>query len=208
VDYVDVLTAIVGAAISRSMREAELVHLAFHDGLTEVFNRRGLEVAAAEVFVPPDEGLRVVTVVVVDLDGLKQVNDRHGHARGDELLSAAASALEQAFLPLAGSVVARVGGDEFVVLVPDHDPDLVIAIVQALCEAAGTGWGFGPEAGASAGVACVLLDDRAGATFPELLEVADRALYEAKRHGTPDVVVATDLMPRPRDGGQQPSVCT
>ena len=86
VDYIDVLMAIVGAAISRSLRESTLEHLAFHDGLTGALNRRGFEQAAARAFDLPEGASRIVTIVALDINGLKQVNDHHGHARGDELI--------------------------------------------------------------------------------------------------------------------------
>lgn len=192
-DYVDVFTAIVGAAISRSVRETELAYLAFHDGLTGALNRRGLDEAAAHLFDLIDEPSRVVTTVALDINGLKQVNDQHGHPRGDELIEAVARSLDRAFASYPGSLVARVGGDEFTVLVPDHDPHLVATTVQALCRRRGQDWGVGPVAGISAGVSSTYLTGRGDATRVDLLAAADRALYLAKQHPLSTAVVSEEL---------------
>ena len=190
VDYVDVLASIVGAAISWSVRESELAYLAFHDGLSGALNRRGLDEAAADLFEPVEGTSRIVTVVALDINGLKQVNDLHGHARGDELITTVAQSLHDAFTAFPGSLVARVGGDEFLVMVPGHDLDLVVAAVEAVCERTDDDDGiFGPDAGISAGIASGLLQGLSGPTRSELLASADRALYLAKRHQTCAVVV-------------------
>ena len=193
VDYIDVLMAIVGAAISRSLRETELAYLAFHDALTGTLNRRGLDQAAAEVFDLTAGATRVVTTVTLDINGLKQVNDHQGHARGDELIETVARALEEAFVSYPGSLIARVGGDEFTVLVPHHDPTLVAGTVGALCHRAGQGWDFGPAAGVSAGVSSTLLTGGTDVTRDDLLAAADRALYLAKQQPLSAAVVSDEL---------------
>jgi diguanylate cyclase (GGDEF)-like protein len=193
VDYVDVLTSIVGAAITRSLRENELAHFAFHDVLTGALNRRGLDESAAHVFALLERTSRVVTSAALDINGLKQVNDQQGHARGDALIQAVAQALDAAFGSFPGSLVARVGGDEFIVLVPDLDPTLVIETVETLCQHATQGCGFGPVAGLSAGISSTVLTGRADATRTELLAAADRALYLAKEHPDSTAVVSQDL---------------
>lgn len=192
VDYIDVLMAIVGAAISRSLRESTLELLAFHDALTGVLNRRGFEEASAHVFDLPDGTSRVVTTIAFDIDGLKQVNDQQGHPRGDELIRAVARALHDAFAPYPGSLVARVGGDEFTVIVPHHEPTLVATAVEALCRRVGHGWSFGPDAGVSAGVSSTLLTGHADTTRSELLASADQALYLAKQNPSSTTVVSQE----------------
>ena len=192
-DYVDVLSAIVGAAIGRSVRESELAHLANHDALTGVLNRRGLDHAATRIFDVPGGTSRVVTTLGLDVDGLKQVNDRHGHARGDELLSDVALSLQEAFGSFPGSVIARVGGDEFTVLLPDVDPSVATELVTALCREKDESWSFEPTAGISAGVASTLLTGRADASPSDLLAAADRALYAAKQLRAAAVVVSDEM---------------
>jgi diguanylate cyclase (GGDEF)-like protein len=205
VDYVDVLTAIMGAAISRSMREAKLEHLAFHDPLTGALNRRGWQQAAAQVFDLPEQTSRVVTIVALDINGLKQVNDQQGHARGDELIDVVARALQETFASYPGNVVARVGGDEFTVLVPHHEPALVARAVEAFCQRANDGWSFGPVAGVSAGVASTLLTGGDDVTMANLWAAADRALYLAKKDPRSSAVVSEEyaLSQRGRRAGDR-----
>lgn len=201
VDYVDVLTAIVGAAISRSVREAELAHLAFHDGLTGALNRQGFDRAASSLFDLLEGTSRVVNTVAVDIDGLKLVNDHHGHARGDQLIRGVAQILHDAVTSYPGSLVSRVGGDEFIVLVPDQDPDRVAARLRAVFSRAVGGWSFGAVAGISAGISSAVLSGRADATLVDLLAAADRALYLAKGRPSPAVVASTELTARSAGSG-------
>ncbi len=192
VDYIDVLMAIVGAAISRSLRESTLEQLAYHDGLTGALNRRGFEEQAARAFELPEGTSRVVTIVALDINGLKQVNDQQGHPRGDELIQAVARALHDAFAPHPGSLVARVGGDEFTVLVPHHDPARVAKTIEALCQNVGQGWSVGHAAGVSAGLSSTLLTGHGDATCSDLVAAADRALYLAKHHPLWTTVVSEE----------------
>lgn len=200
VDYVDVLMAIVGAAISRSLRESALERLAFRDALTGALNRRGLERAAERVFNLPDGAVRAVTLVALDINGLKQVNDHQGHERGDELIKAVASALHDTFAPYPGSLVARVGGDEFTVLIPHHDATLVTRAVDELCRDVGRNRSFGPAAGLSAGVAHTLLSGCEDISRADLLAAADRALYRAKKHSGSTAVLSDEHAPSRRGG--------
>ena len=193
VDYVDVLTAIVGAAIARSVRETELAHLANRDALTGALNRRGLDEAATRVFRIPAGMSRIVTSIALDVDGLKEANDRHGHARGDQLLAEVTESLQEAYGSFPGSVIARVGGDEFTVLVPDVDPSVVTEIVTALCRQKCESWSFEPTAGLSAGVSSTLLTGRGDTTPSGLLAAADRALYAAKQLRSSAVVVFDEM---------------
>ncbi|MCA9612643.1 MAG: diguanylate cyclase [Sandaracinus sp.] len=96
--------------------EERLRYLSTHDGLTELYNRAFFEAEKSRL----ESGRTTpISVVVVDVDDLKLVNDRYGHAAGDQHLRALAAVLRQSFR--AEDVVARLGGDEFVVLLPGVD---------------------------------------------------------------------------------------
>jgi diguanylate cyclase (GGDEF)-like protein len=159
------------AGLSRARREAEraLRRLASTDPLTGLPNRAaGVDRIDAELRTG-SEGL---VVLFGDLDGFKPVNDRLGHAAGDELLIAVADHLR------AGGMVSRFGGDEFVIIC--RGPDQVEEMSERLRALAGrelTAAGETVRIGVSVGVAHA----RPGDTTDDLLTRADLAMYEAKR---------------------------
>ena len=178
IDFLDALTAILSGAVTRSEREETLARLAYHDPLTELSNRRMLDERAAQAFMVPDGVVRLVTAVMVDINGLKCVNDTCGHAVGDQLIMAVGASLQERFSRVAGSLVARVGGDEFVVLCVGHPPELVHQIADEVC---GLTWTFGTPADVSCGAATFRLTSTSSETPHELFVAADRAQYVAKR---------------------------
>jgi diguanylate cyclase (GGDEF)-like protein/PAS domain S-box-containing protein len=100
----------------RKYAEDHLRHISIRDALTAVNNRAYFEEELSRL----DRGRRMpVSVIVADVDGLKAVNDTHGHAAGDEVLRRTAAALQSCIR--AEDVVARIGGDEFAVLLPQAD---------------------------------------------------------------------------------------
>lgn len=185
--YAEVLSAMLGAAVARSLREAALVEVARRDPLTGLSNRRGLDEVAERVFT--DGTARSVTVLSVDINRLKQVNDSYGHARGDVLIHAVGRALQDAFGELPHTCVARAGGDEYTVLVPDHPVDDLISRMNAACA---TILDLRDSMGVSAGLATSSLCGDARVTPTGLFAAADRAQYAAKRSHSRDVVVARE----------------
>jgi diguanylate cyclase (GGDEF)-like protein len=192
VAYLEALTAIVGGAVSRALREEALEELAYHDPLTGLLNRRALDEHAAGAFDVPAGISRHVTMVAIDINGLKQVNDAHGHLVGDQLLVSVAKALTKQFAQLPTSLVARVGGDEFAVMVPGHPPARVLEACDALCAQS---WGFDPVAGVSCGAATAVVSSAAEVTPADLFAAADRAQYVAKHGRLTTTVLADDATP-------------
>ena len=110
-------------------RHHELVRLAERDPLTGVANRRGFDRGLAELqdgTATPGSG----ALILLDLDNFKQVNDRLGHQRGDEVLRDVARAIRRRFRDT--DLVARLGGDEFAVLLRDVDPQRAQAVADDL----------------------------------------------------------------------------
>ncbi|QGG40011.1 GGDEF domain-containing protein [Aeromicrobium yanjiei] len=188
--YAEVLVAILASAISRALREQTLQELAFHDPLTGLFNRRGLDAEAAQVFNVPEGTTRNVAIVVVDINGLKTINDTQGHAQGDERIRFVGSSLRIAFAPLGASIVARVGGDEFTVMVPDRDVREVLATADALLDRLAEAE---HEVGVSAGVAAAAITADTDVRPTDLFAAADRAQYVAKRAGLTAALLYDDL---------------
>jgi diguanylate cyclase (GGDEF)-like protein len=176
--YSEALVAILAGAISRARQEEVLGHLAYRDALTGVANRRGLDDAAARAMVVAAENKWSVTVVMADVNGLKIVNDTVGHDAGDGVHRAVSGILQRHIGALHGSLIARIGGDEFAALVPGQAAEPVIAAALRACEAAHQ---LPYGAGLSCGVAST--SDLPGASASELFRAADRAQYIAKSTG-------------------------
>jgi diguanylate cyclase len=153
---------------------------AMHDPLTGVSNRRGLEGAFRHL--QPER--RPLTLAVVDIDGFKALNDALGHAAGDDALRVIAKTLQASVRH--HEIVARIGGDEFVLIMLDvtlgQTEHRLRAILAALTTAATT------AAGSRLTASCGVAEFSAGDTFDSLLHRADQALYDAKRHGKNRVV--------------------
>ena len=161
---------------------SEVYKLAALDQLTGLYNRRSGEQRLAQEISRAQRHGRPLTVLLMDLDGLKQINDRHGHAAGDTVLKGFADRLQRA---IRGSDLAvRLGGDEFMALLPECRAEEVRHVLarleglefefddQKLRLQYSRGW----------------TDYAPGETPQELLKRADGALYENKRAGKRKVV--------------------
>jgi diguanylate cyclase (GGDEF)-like protein len=158
-------------------RLADLEAQATTDSLTGVGNRRGFQASLTTELKRAGRQGEALTLVLIDLDGFKEINDTHGHPFGDGVLQMVAEKVRANLR--ATDVLARVGGDEFAVLLPATTRDRAEAFVQrARDEAAGAIGGV--ELTWSAGVAAFPADAADGDT---LVECADAALYCAKATG-------------------------
>ena len=169
---VTVLCAWQAELADRRRRELSLISRA--DPLTGCLNRRGFEERlAAEL----DEGLRAgrpLAVVMLDLDGFKEINDTQGHAAGDEILCWTVKKIEETIRPMDS--VGRLGGDEFVVLLPASGHSGALIVADRIQEA------LAPRVSATPGVAAF---PKNGLEAEGLLDHADGELYEAKEGRAP-----------------------
>lgn len=156
------------------------LHRAHHDALTGLLNRAGFVEALGTRLAARSE--RTFAVMFFDLDNFKPINDTFGHATGDEVLKAVAARARQA-LP-DGAAVARMGGDEFVVLLDGVTPELALETGYRLIAEVAASYELRGEmhAGVGASVGVAMSPDH-GTEVDELLAVADAALYEAKSGG-------------------------
>jgi len=165
----------------RKRLEQELVHQAFHDSLTGLANRALFRDRVSHALAIARRQGRDITVLFLDLDDFKTVNDSFGHAEGDRLLMAVA----ERFLACGRSTdtVARLGGDEFAILIEDvHGSDGAALLVDRLTGAMQAPFRLGHNevhVTASFGVATAAGDE----TADDLLRNADLAMYSAKRQG-------------------------
>jgi diguanylate cyclase (GGDEF)-like protein len=189
VAYIEALVAILSGSVSRALREESLERLVYLDPLTGLWNRRALDERAAEAFEVAPGASRTVTVVQVDINRLKQVNDSLGHNAGDQLIQSVASTLLAEFSHLPGSLVSRVGGDEFTALVVGHDPSAVISIADRLNRRS---WRVGAQPGISCGCSSAVITADTTLTPSELFAAADQAQYHAK-HSRPIAGLVADI---------------
>ena len=170
---------------ARRSQEAELRHLADHDPLTGLLNRRSFERALDQHLARVRRYGVQGALLMIDLDGFKAVNDQHGHGTGDAVLSGVAERLRARLR--TSDLLARLGGDEFAALLPvadraeaEHVARIAVEVVRDLSPEQG------PPVTASVGAA-VLAEPELTAHVVQ--RQADRAMYAAKRAGRDGYVV-------------------
>jgi len=161
---------------------AELLHLTRLDPMTELLNRRGMQDALVRIAERVRQGDPPFTALLVDLDAFKQVNDTHGHAAGDRVIQETARRIRNAVRPT--DVVARIGGDEFLVVLPGHSAEQALRLAERVRHAVAADpvpTDHGPvSVTASIGVAEV---GPASFTIAEVLAAAEQPLAASKRAG-------------------------
>jgi diguanylate cyclase (GGDEF)-like protein len=175
------ITAVEDVTLKRQ-EEERLRFRALHDPLTGLPNRDLLDESMRRALARARRGGTRVAVMFLDLDGFKGVNDRMGHAVGDELLRALAERLESA--SRGGDMVARLGGDEFVIVVEDvrSDDQAEASAARFLDEVRRPVVLGGARISLDASVGLVVAG-AADVDPDEILRRADSAMYEAKRAG-------------------------
>lgn len=159
-------------------REHRLSELASRDPLTGLWNRRRLEHELERLLAEISAGRDpAASLLLVDLDGFKQVNDTLGHETGDELLRRVAQAI--ASVARRTDAVARLGGDEFAVLLPGARLEEAGQVAGKIAAAVEALWPLGTRGGASVGAARV---GDGNWTVADVLAAADRAMYTVKRN--------------------------
>jgi diguanylate cyclase (GGDEF)-like protein/PAS domain S-box-containing protein len=170
------------AAIQLQHDARRLEFLAHHDTLTGLPNRAMFQERAREAVAHARRHDKTAAVLFIDLDNFKQINDTLGHDVGDGLLKVIASRLRACVR--GDDFIARIGGDEFCVLLQDiAEPREAASVAQKLLHELGKAYRIGEyplTSGASIGIACVPQDGHDVAT---LLRLADAAMYRAKEAG-------------------------
>jgi diguanylate cyclase (GGDEF)-like protein/PAS domain S-box-containing protein len=180
-DAPPIFTAYLRDISERHQAEQALQHQAHHDGLTSLPNRTLLHQRLQDAAGVAQQAGQLMAVLVMDLDRFKEVNDTLGHHAGDELLRQVAQRLQSTLR--AGDTVARMGGDEFAVLLPGSDMEAAQRVAAKLLHGLSSAFlveGRGLEIGASIGIAVF---PEHGTDAETLLRRADVALYAAKREG-------------------------
>ena len=200
----DATGAIQAAAVEELVRtrSRELESQANTDPLTGLGNLRNLQTELAQMLEMQKRYGHPFGVLLMDIDGLKRVNDSQGHQAGDRLLMQVAMALSRSIRSV--DVAARLGGDEFCVLAPEQEAGAAAALGERLATAVADEVSIpaDPPVGLSIGVvSCPEHGDEAEA----LIDAADRAMYRAKAAGDS---VAVGEVGEPAEGTEVPEEST
>lgn len=194
------LAALVSDLTDRREIEDALRHQATHDALTGLPNRSRLA-SAVEAALDVSGGKRGTGLLVCDLDLFKAVNDRVGHKGGDELLVQVAGRLREGLRP--DDLVARISGDEFVVLLSDVDAEEALRVARRLVDDVARPLVLDRQREIRPSISVGAAVAEPGESPDSLFRVADAALYQAKRRGRGRVVVADETLRRQARGQVQ-----
>ena len=164
----------------RKRAEAALQSLSLVDELTGLYNRRGFLAVTEQHLAAIRRNKKMPVILYADLDGLKVINDSLGHHEGDRALVKAAEIFRETFR--SSDIIARIGGDEFVVLAaigPEESAEFLTNRLQEKFKDASAQWNHSYDLSVSVGLAH--FDDDEGHSIEELMALADRAMYENKR---------------------------
>lgn len=178
----------------RKRAEAALQSLSLIDELTGLYNRRGFLAVTEQHLAAIRRNHKIPVILYADLDGLKLINDSLGHHEGDRALTKAAEILRETFR--SSDILARIGGDEFVVLAAigaDESAESLTARLQDKFKSASAHWSHSYDLSVSVGLAH--FDDKQGHSIEELMALADGAMYENKRQKRSRHTFTPELMP-------------
>ena len=191
-------------------RERSLLRQAQHDPLTQLYNRRMAKTLIAR-YLEEKDPYASCGLLVIDVDFFKNVNDRYGHLFGDKVLQEFARLLDTLFK--RGDVLARIGGDEFLVFMKDARHSVVLKKTRQLSEAVRKLVFEENDYCMTCSIgACVLPENVAGFSYEQLFENADWALYQAKENGRNQYAFCDNLhryaetereREKEREGGEQ-----
>ncbi len=196
------LTALMATQSARNREEqaGELHTLALklegeatRDGLTACLNRRGFDAAIEAEVARAIRYHRPMSLLVLDVDHLKAINDEYGHAGGDAALQEVGSALHRAGRP--NDLVARLGGDEFALVVPETGVAGALELAERTHAALRAATGV---AGVSVSIGAATLTSTV-TTADQLMRAADGALYAAKHAGRGRTASSGDVPPTPAE---------
>jgi diguanylate cyclase (GGDEF)-like protein/PAS domain S-box-containing protein len=179
-DHLPVGILYVARDLAEQRRTEQVEFQAEHDALTRLPNLNFVRARFPQAIQQIAELGRVPAVLFVDLDGFKEVNDRHGHASGDMLLQFVAARLGNAVRE--GDLVARVGGDEFLILVSLRDASDAAIVAQKVVRVLGDVYSL-DDVNASISASVGVAPAREPMSIDALIKTADAAMYEAKRAG-------------------------
>lgn len=187
----------IAMAVERKRHEEEIARMAYYDGLTGLGNRRMLQERAPQFLAMARRQSWPVSLLYLDLDRFKNINDTLGHDAGDEVLIEIARVLEGCVRE--SDLLARLGGDEFALLLADtgaHEAEGLASRVTAALDRPFVAHGEKVYVGCSIGITN---SPEHGATLEELLKHADIAMYRAKQEGVEYLTYDSERSPFTRE---------
>lgn len=182
-DEIDLITdslAILSDSLQRGLEYEELFRRASHDALTGLYNRRVFDERIVGMIDSAKRYNRPLTMLSMDLDYFKDINDNLGHQRGDEVLVSVAGELKEAVR--STDLLVRMGGDEFIVILDNTDRKSAQVLAERLCTAIDK-LDIWADEKTKLGVSIGLAQLQKGETLQQWLERADEILYHAKDEG-------------------------
>ncbi len=176
----DVTTLKANESVLRQARD-QAVRLSITDPLTGLHNRRHVFERLDGLFLDARELRYPLTLVVIDLDHFKQINDQHGHAAGDQVLTHFAQQLQHALRPQ--DLLGRIGGEEFLLVLPNTSPEGARQVLARLRSSLAASPAQAPPPGLRTNFSSGIAHMRPEDTIQTLWTRADRALYRAKNSG-------------------------
>lgn len=194
VDTIMSLARAAGVSVENMLLHQETRRMSITDGLTAIWNRRYFEMRWPQEFERAFRFQRPLSIAVIDIDHFKQVNDEYGHQRGDAILIEIAQRLV-GNIRREIDVLARYGGEEFVLVLPETGADGARVVAEKMrIEVAGIPFGAEGERPVPVTISIgYAVYPENGTTPRQLLDAADRALYEAKSRGRNRVVCAEGI---------------
>jgi diguanylate cyclase (GGDEF)-like protein len=186
-DFALAVATQVAAGVVQADHLARIERLAFQDPLTGLANRRAVDERLEASMADYAENGTPVSLILADINRLKQVNDSFGHEAGDRLIVAVGDAVSRASGLAHGSLAARIGGDEFCIVTTGVPADLAVEVAEELCRIVDN---QPLSTGVSCGVASTDGPPGPFHTPVRLFRLADAAQYRAKRSGARKPVVA------------------
>lgn len=172
--------------------EDRLETLSILDPLTELYNRRYFKARIEDEFAIARRHKKPLSLAIIDIDKFKMINDKYGHPVGDKVLISASQAISGVIRK--GETVARIGGEEFAIILPDCTDDIAYMIIERVRAAIFNTFieishGKKIFVSVSAGIACYS-DFESTDDINDLYEKADKALYKAKETGRNRAVIS------------------
>lgn len=165
-------------AIERHQSRNELQRLAMIDDLTKLYNRRAFNALSEQQLKLADRDEKSLMLLLIDMDGLKRINDTHGHSIGDKALQKTARALRHTLR--SSDIVARIGGDEFAILAiraESSDGKTIISRINSFIEKTNQ---EGNPFDLSLSIGLARYNPGESKSIEDLLQIADKSLYEVK----------------------------